>query len=364
MAFSREDIIQSLRQIKHPGTGKDIVTLGIVREVVLQGTKVTIHLLFPKQKDPFAAAIQKACVQAVKSSVSRELQVEIKAESLAPEKKEPVKVLPGVKNIIAVASGKGGVGKSTITVNLAVALAQKNLRVGLIDADIFGPSIPKMLESENEKPTVREDNGKTWIQPVEKYGIKFLSIGLFVNPEDALVWRGPMATNALRQLIHDGEWGELDFLLFDLPPGTSDIHLTLVQEAPVTGAVIVSTPQKIALVDTVKGINMFQGKSINVPVLGLVENMAWFTPAELPKNKYYIFGKDGCKNLAKKMNVPLLGEIPIVQSICESGDSGHPVALKGSPLEKAFSELADNFLEQVEIRNKTIDPTKKVEINK
>jgi ATP-binding protein involved in chromosome partitioning len=194
--------------------------------------------------------------------------------------------------------------------------------------------------------------------------IKFLSIGLFVNPEDALVWRGPMATNALRQLIHDGEWGDLDFLLFDLPPGTSDIHLTLVQEAPVTGAVIVSTPQKIALVDTVKGINMFQGKSINVPVLGLVENMAWFTPAELPENKYYIFGKNGCKELAEKMNIPLLGEIPLVQSICESGDSGKPVALKGAPLEKAFSELADNFLKQVEIRNRTIDPTKKVEINK
>jgi len=364
MSFSQEQVIRALRQIKHPGTGKDIVELGIVRNVQVQGLKVLLYLMFPKQKDPFARSIQRACVQALKSSLSRELKVEIQAETFVPEKKEPVKVLPGVKNIVAVASGKGGVGKSTITVNLAVALAQKKLRIGLIDADIFGPSIPKMLHCEQEKPTVREENGKTWIQPVEKYGIKFLSIGLFVNPEDALVWRGPMATNALRQLIHDGDWGELDFLLFDLPPGTSDIHLTLVQETPVTGAVIVSTPQQIALVDTIKGINMFRGKAINVPVLGVVENMAWFTPAELPENKYYIFGRDGCKNLAKKMNVPLLGEIPIVQSICEGGDSGTPVAMKGSPLEGAFSDLADNFLQQVEIRNKTIDPTKKVEINK
>lgn len=364
MSFSQEAVVRTLKQIKHPGTGKDIVELGIVRNVHVQGLKVLLQLEFPKQKDPFATSIQRACIQALKSTLSRELQVEIKVESRAPEKTEPVKVLPGVKNIVAVASGKGGVGKSTITVNLAVALAQKNLKVGLIDADIFGPSIPKMLHSEQEKPTVREDNGKTWIQPVEKYGVKFLSIGLFVNPEDALVWRGPMATNALRQLIHDGDWGDLDFLLFDLPPGTSDIHLTLVQETSVTGAVIVSTPQQIALVDTVKGINMFRGKAINVPVLGVVENMAWFTPAELPQNKYFIFGRDGCKDLAKKMNVPLLGEIPIVQSICEGGDSGQPVALKGSPLEQAFSELANNFLEQVEIRNKTIEPTKKVDIKK
>ncbi len=363
MSFSQAQVIRALKQLKHPGTGKDIVELGIVRNVQVQGLKVVLHLGFPRQKDPFARSIQRACVQALKSSLSRELKVEIQTESLIPEKKESVQVLPGVKNIVAVASGKGGVGKSTITVNLAVALAQKKLRIGLIDADIFGPSIPKMLHCEQEKPTVREENGKTWIRPVEKYGIKFLSIGLFVNPEDALVWRGPMATNALRQLIHDGDWGELDFLLFDLPPGTSDIHLTLVQETPVTGAVIVSTPQQIALVDTTKGINMFRGKAINVPVLGVVENMAWFTPAELPENKYYIFGRDGCKNLAKNMNVPLLGEIPIVQSICEGGDSGVPVAMNGSPLEKTFSDLADNFLQQVEFRNKTIDPTKKVEIN-
>lgn len=364
MSVSREDIFQSLRQITHPITGKDIVTLGIVHDIQIQGNRVVIQLLFARQKDPFANSVSKACIQAVKAPAGSEVQVEILTESSAPEGKKEIKILPGVKNIVAVASGKGGVGKSTITVNLAVALAQKNLKIGLIDADIFGPSIPKMLKAENEKPEIKVHNGKTWIKPVERYGLKFLSVGLFVNPEDALVWRGPMATNALKQLIHDGDWGELDFLLFDLPPGTSDIHLTLVQEVAVTGVIIVSTPQNIALIDTVKGINMFQGKAINVPVLGLVENMAWFSPAELPQNRYYLFGKDGCKNLAIKTGIPLLGEIPIVQSICESGDNGHPAALKGYPLENDFAILADNFLKQSNHRNQTMEPSKKIEIKK
>ena len=364
MSYSREDIIETLRQIKHPGTGKNIVSLGILRDIQVRGTEVVVELFFAKQKDPFAASIQKACKQAIKSALSTSMEPVVNVHFQVPEKKEPLPVLPGVKNIIAVASGKGGVGKSTVTVNLAVALAQKNLRVGLIDADIFGPSIPKMLEEEHTKPLVREENGKTWIQPVEKYGLQFLSIGLFVPPGDALVWRGPMATNALRQLIHDGDWRELDVLLFDLPPGTSDVHLTLVQEVPVTGVVIVSTPQEVALIDTLKGINMFRGESIHVPVLGLVENMAWFTPAELPENKYYIFGKEGCKKLAAKMGVPMLGEIPLIQSICEGGDSGKPAALKGSPLEKTFSDMADHLLQQIEMRNKTMEPTKKVELKR
>jgi ATP-binding protein involved in chromosome partitioning len=270
-----------------------------------------------------------------------------------------------VKNIVAIASGKGGVGKSTVSVNMAVALARLGYSVGLIDADVYGPSIPKMLNLESAQPVLQQIEGKDRIIPVEQYGVKVLSIGFFVDEKEALVWRGPMATSALKQLIHDGYWGDLDYLLIDLPPGTGDVHLTLVQSLAVTGVVIVSTPQAVALADAVKGISMFTGKSIRVPVLGLVENMAWFTPEELPDNKYYIFGKDGCKNLAAEMKVPLLGQIPLVQGIREGGDNGHPVAIdENSPSGKAFMELARETVRQVAIRNASADPTEIVQISR
>ena len=264
---------------------------------------------------------------------------------------------------IAVASGKGGVGKSTVAVNLAIALAKQGARVGLLDADIFGPSIPKMFGAEGSVPKVKKVAGKDRIVPLEKYGIKMLSIGFFVKPEDALIWRGAMATGALKQLINDGLWGELDYMLIDLPPGTSDIHLTMVQTVPVTAAIIVSTPQDVALADAIKGLSMFEADKIEVPVIGLVENMSWFTPEELPENKYYIFGKDGVKRLAEEKNIPLLGQIPIVQSIREGGDQGTPAVLQDTPLGEAFMQLGENVAEKVEERNQKLAPTKKVEID-
>ena len=280
------------------------------------------------------------------------------------EKKQGDKYLPGVKNIIAIASGKGGVGKSTIAVNLALAIAQEGYKTGIIDADIFGPSIPKMFGIEDIRPQVTRLENKDLIKLVQKYGIKILSIGLFISKFDATVWRGPMASKVLQQLIRDADWGELDYMFFDLPPGTSDIHLTLVQTLPVTGAIIVSTPQDVALADAIKGISMFTGKSIDVPILGLVENMSWFTPEELPDKKYYIFGKDGCKKIAEKFNVPVLGQIPIVQGIREGGDSGIPPVLENTIIEQNFRELAGNVIKRVEYRNKHMKPTKIVEITR
>lgn len=277
--------------------------------------------------------------------------------------KMPEQILPKVKNIVAIASGKGGVGKSTIATNLAIALAQTGAKVGLIDADVYGPSIPKMFMEEKTYPEIKNVLGKDRIIPPEKYGVKILSIGFFVEPEKALIWRGPMATSALKQLINDGMWGELDYLLIDLPPGTGDIHLTMVQEVPVTGAIIISTPQDVALADAVKAISMFQSDKIEIPILGFVENMAWFTPEELPNNKYYIFGKEGCKKLAEEKNIPLLGQIPLVQSIREGGDSGKPIVLnENSPSAKAFVELARKLISEIEHRNSQLPPTKKVEI--
>lgn len=364
MAFQLEDVAAILRQIGFPGQDKDILELKMVENLVLDKEKISFALVLPKKNHPFKKLLEKTCIDTLSRqlNISKEnITIEIKEQN--PHAKAMNDILPGVKNIIAVASGKGGVGKSTVAVNLAVALAKQGLRVGLVDADVFGPSVPKMFNLMNAHPEGKKINGKDVIIPIEQYGVKLLSIGFFVDPDSALIWRGPMATNALQQLIGDADWGELDYLLIDLPPGTSDIHLTLVQTVAVTGAVIVSTPQQVALADAIKGISMFRTDKIDVPILGLVENMAWFTPVELPENKYYIFGKEGCRILAENYGIPLLGQIPIVQSICQDGDSGRPSALdKNSMVGAAFARLAENVIKQVDIRNKSFDPTKKVNI--
>lgn len=368
MSFYPKLVLDALQHVVHPGKGKDIVSLGMVEDDIrIDGKRISFSLLFDRANDPMVASVKSACVQAIKTYVGKDadidgnIYVKIKPRQPKPEST----MLPGVDHVVAIASGKGGVGKSTVTSNLAVALAKKGYSVGLLDADIFGPSVPKMFATEDARPQLEKIDGKDRILPVEKYGVKLLSIGYFVNPDDALVWRGAMATNALKQLIGDGLWGELDYLLIDLPPGTSDIHLTLVQTIPLTGAVVVSTPQEVALADARKGISMFQGEKIDVPVLGLVENMAWFTPAELPENKYYIFGKEGCKKLAEKLGLPLLGQIPIVQSIREGGDDGVPPAINTDTVTGlAFSKLADAVVEAVRERKTNLPPTKVVEITK
>ena len=358
-------VLEALGHVKYPGNGKDIVSLGMVEDDIrIDGRKVSFSLLFEKANDPFRKSLVKAAEQAIKTYIAPDVEIEgnvaIKVKE-QPKKKER-KVLPKVKNIIAVASGKGGVGKSTVASNLAVALAKQGYKVGLFDADLFGPSAPKMFNVEGERPVAIEIDGMEGIAPVEKYGVSLLSIGFFVDPNNALVWRGAMATGAIKQLIEEAHWGELDYFVIDLPPGTSDIHLTLVQTVPITGAVIVSTPQDVALADAKKGINMFENNNIKVPVLGLVENMAWFTPAELPENKYYIFGKDGCKKLAEEMKVPLLAQLPIVQSVREGGDEGKPVALdENTIMGQAFVHLAKRVVEETDRRNREMDPTKKVE---
>ncbi len=363
MEIQKEKILEVLDRIHHPDTKKSIVASGMVGDVVYREGELWVGLTFSRPNDPFIQSIKKACVRAINHAFGEDvltkehLQVQVPE---VPEKKEP---LPGVKNIVAIASGKGGVGKSTVAANLAVALAQKGHKVGLIDADVYGPSVPIMFDIEGQRPSARNEDGTEWIIPIEKYGVKLLSVGLFVKAEDAVIWRGPMATGALKQLISQGDWGELDYLLIDLPPGTGDVHLTIVQEIPVTGVVIVSTPQEVALADVIKGINMFTGDKIDVPVLGIVENMSWFTPEELPEKKYYIFGNEGCKRLAEKMGIPLLVQIPIVQGIRESGDSGQPVALSADhPAGAAFHELAQAVENAINTRNKEKEPTKKVEI--
>jgi ATP-binding protein involved in chromosome partitioning len=335
----------------------------MIDSISIEGKKISFDLISKRKADPLVSSIRKACVNTILSEFGEDVDIKGNITIKEMESKEERKVLPKVKNIIAVASGKGGVGKSTVASNLAVAFAKMGYKTGIIDADIFGPSIPKMFNVENEKPSAHMVNEVEMLIPIEQYGVKVLSIGFFVDPKNALIWRGPMATNALRQFIHQGDWGELDFLLIDLPPGTSDIHLTMVQEMPVTGAVVVSTPQNVAIADAMKGINMFMTDKINIPVLGLVENMSWFTPEELPENKYYIFGKDGVENLAKEFNMSVLGQIPIVQGICESGDKGTPSALDAdSIIGKAFFNLAENVVTEVNKRNLNIAPSQIVEI--
>lgn len=367
MKYTTDQVFEKLKMVKHPETGKDIVSLGMVEDLEIDDNSIKFNLVIKNSKDPFAKSLVKSCERTLKFYLDDNLEVEVntkipafEAASFAP----PKRPLSGVTNIIGVASGKGGVGKSTVAANLAVSLAKTGARVGLLDTDIYGPSVPTMFDLEDAKPVASEVDGKTLIQPIEKYGVKLLSIGFFVEPEKALIWRGSMATNALNQFINDGDWGELDYMIFDMPPGTGDIHLTLVQAIGITGVVIVSTPQKVALADARKGVSMFQQKDIDVPVLGLVENMAYFTPEEYPDKKYHIFGKDGAKNLAKEMNVPLLAQIPLVQGIMEAGDNGKPIALDAeNPMGQAFRELANNVIKQTEIRNNKMAPTTKVEIN-
>ena len=366
MAIYPSLIIDALKNVRYPGTGQDIVSAGMVEDDIrIDGMKVSFSLITERQNDPFIKSLVKMAEQAILTYADPNIQIKgnISVKSKQAPRPALPNLLPSVKNIVAVASGKGGVGKSTVCTNLAIALAQKGYKVGLLDADIFGPSVPKMLGVEDTSIYTEKIEGRDLIIPVENYGVKMLSIGFFVKKEDAVVWRGAMASNALKQLISDADWGEIDYFLIDFPPGTSDIHLTLVQTVPITGAVIVSTPQEVALADARKGISMFTGDKVNVPILGLVENMAWFTPAELPENKYYIFGKDGCKKLAEQSGYELLGQIPIVQIIREGGDDGQPVALNlDSITGMAFAQLADNVVAAVDKRNRELPKTGIVEI--
>ena len=359
-------ILDALATVRYPGTGKNLVEAEMVADNLrIDGMSVSFSLIFEKPTDPFMKSMVKAAETAIHTYVSPDVQVTVATESKQAARPEVGKLLPQVKNIIGISSGKGGVGKSTVSANLAVALAKLGYKVGLLDADIFGPSMPKMFQVEDARPYAERIDGRDLIIPVEKYGVKLLSIGFFVDPDQATLWRGGMASNALKQLIGDASWGELDYFLIDLPPGTSDIHLTVVQTLAMTGAFVVSTPQAVALADARKGINMFTNDKVNVPILGLVENMAWFTPAELPENKYYIFGKEGAKKLAEEMNVPLLGQIPIVQSICEGGDNGTPVVLDGDSVTgRAFLSLAASVVRQVDRRNVEMAPTQIVEMHK
>lgn len=361
MELTKENLLKALSEVIDPDLKKDLVTLGMIQNIHIDGNKAAFDVVLTTPACPLKEVIKKDCEDKIQKHLG-EVKTIINMTSNVTTKRNEGPVLPGVKNIIAISSGKGGVGKSTVAANLAVALARTGADVGLIDADIYGPSIPTMFNCEFEQPGIVQEDGKNKIVPIQQYGVKLISIGFLTNSEDAVVWRGPMASSALRQFISDAKWGDLDYLLIDLPPGTSDIHLTLVQAVPVTGALVVTTPQKVALADAQKGISMFKQPQINVPILGLVENMAWFTPEELPDNKYFIFGEGGGKSLAEKNKVALLGQIPIVQSIRESGDSGYPVAMKDGEISDSFKHLAESVAQQVAIRNASQEETKKVEV--
>ena len=359
-------ITDALAQVRYPGNGKNLIEAGMIEDDLrIDGMHVSFSIIFEKSTDPFMKSVVKSAEAAIHTYVDKGVEVEIKTKSNQAARPEPGKMLPQVKNVIAVSSGKGGVGKSTVAANLAVSLAKLGYKVGLLDADIFGPSVPKMFHLEAENIFAEMKDGRQVLIPAMKYGIKMLSIGFFVNPDTATLWRGGMASNALKQLIADADWGELDYFVLDTPPGTSDIHLTLLQNLAITGAVIVSTPQAVALADASKGIDMYRNEKVNVPILGMVENMAWFTPAELPENKYYIFGKGGVKRLAEEMQVPLLGQIPLVQSICESGDEGEPAAVKDNTITSlAFQSLAEAVVRETEKRNQELPATQIVEMKK
>jgi len=355
MTYTNEDILRALSYVEEPDLKRDLVSLNMIRDVQVLGNRVSFTVVLTTPACPLKELIRQNCEKAIAEYVSPDLLVQIHMIADVTSLRSNEQLLPGVKNIIAIASGKGGVGKSTVTANLAIALAQSGAKVGIIDADIFGPSMPTMFNCETARPGVVKRAERNLIVPIEQYGVKLLSIGFLAPAENAVVWRGPMASSALRQFIGDADWGNLDYLLVDMPPGTSDIHLTLVQTVPVTGAVIVTTPQKVALADAQKALAMFRQKAINVPILGVIENMAYFTPAELPENKYYLFGKDGGKMLAKRNEVPFLGETPLVQSIREASDNGKPVVMSNDIMAASFIELAESLARRVAMRNAQVE---------
>ena len=368
MSFKKQDIYKALETITAPGEGKSLIENNNVKNVVIFGDEVNVDVTISNPTLQAKKKIEAEITKAIKTNVDEKIEVKInlKVEKSAPKEDPNLirgKEIPNIKNIIAIASGKGGVGKSTITSNVAISLAKMGFSVGVLDADVYGPSQHIMFDVEKERPLSVNVEGRSKMKPIENYGVKLLSLGFFTNPDQAVIWRGPMASKALKQLIFDGAWGELDFLLIDLPPGTGDVHLSIVQALPINGAVVVSTPQNIALADAKKGVAMFQQDSIKVPVLGIIENMAYFTPEELPNNKYYIFGKDGAKNLAEDIKTKFLGEIPLVQSIREAGDVGHPVALQeGTVLEESFKEITKEMVSQLLKRNANLPPTEVVRI--
>lgn len=359
-ATLKERVLKALGTVEDPDLKKDLVTLGMVEELKITHNHVSFNLALTTPACPFQEMLKKACKDAIHAHVSRDLilDISVTAQVTSTRKQEPM--LPEVKNIIAIASGKGGVGKSTLAANMAIALAKHGAHVGLLDADIFGPSIPTMFGCVEQKPQVIKQADKQYIVPLEAHGIQLLSIGFLASTDQAMVWRGPMASSALRQLLGNTAWGALDYLLIDLPPGTSDIHLTLVQAVPVTGAVIVTTPQKVALTDAIKGIAMFQKQPINVPILGIIENMAYFVPEELPNSRYYLFGQEGGKDLASTYHIPFLGQIPLIQGIRQGGDEGVPAVLQGGVMGSAFNQVATSLAQQVAIRNAQLAPTQRV----
>ncbi|MFT7345174.1 MAG: ATP-binding protein involved in chromosome partitioning [Lentimonas sp.] len=364
MKLERKDILKALETITIAGEGKNMVESGAIANVVTFGDEVVVDLVLHTPAMHIKKRAEDDIKKAILEIVSPDAKIKINSKVEVADKPEVKgKAIPGIKNIIGVASGKGGVGKSTVTANLAVTLAKMGFSVGILDADIYGPSMPIMFDVEGEKPVSVTVDGKSKMKPVESYEVKILSIGFFTAPSQAVIWRGPMASKALNQMIFDADWGELDFLLVDLPPGTGDVHLSIVQSLPITGVVIVSTPQAVALADAKKGVSMFMSEAINVPVLGIIENMAYFTPEELPENKYYIFGKEGAKDLAEDLNVPFLGEIPLVQSIREAGDYGRPAAMQtASPIENIFDEVTRNVVQEVVNRNESLPATEAVKI--
>ena len=360
--IKKEEVLNALSTVIDPDLNKDLVSLGMIQDVEIEEDRISFSVVLTTPACPLKEILRNECKQAIIKQFGENITLDINMTSNVTSAINEVPSLSNFKKIVAVASGKGGVGKSTVTANLAVALAKPGANVGLIDADIFGPSMPVMFNCENEQPGVVQKEGKNMIVPIEQYGVQMISIGFLTPPDSAVVWRGPMASSALKQFITDTDWNDLDYLLIDLPPGTSDIHLTLVQTIPLTGAVIVTTPQKVALADAIKGLQMFRQEAINVPVLGLVENMSWFTPEELPNNNYFIFGKEGGKKLAEEKGVPFLGQIPLVQSIRESGDDGYPAILKDDVTSKAFEDLATSLAQQIAIRNATMEKTRVVEM--